>query len=216
MTFSRLFAAASAAALAVAAPLSALAQDATPSAPPASAPPSATAPSAPTAAPMEASPHLMPNGNLVATLKGSGAFTILVRALDQANLSSVLAATPDLTLFAPTDEAFRALPPRQLAALMAPKNAPVLQQILTYHLVHLNLDSSKFKGAKGPVETVEKGNLVIDGSGDVLKVNNADIIQSDVKATNGFIQVVDKVLIPSDVTLPVATADAGATTPAGR
>ncbi|MEO8926733.1 MAG: fasciclin domain-containing protein, partial [Caulobacteraceae bacterium] len=85
-------------------------------------------------------------------------------------------------------------------------------KVLIYHLVHLNLDSSKIKGAKGPVESVETGKLVVDGSGPVLKVNDADIIQSDIHATNGYIQVVDKVLIPADVTLP--TASAAATPPA--
>ena len=150
----------------------------------------------------------MPNGNLISTLQGSGHFTILLKALDATNLTTTLKTTPDLTLFAPTDEAFQALPTGQLNELMAPKNAPILQKVLIYHLVHLNLDSSKIKGAKGPVQSVETGNLVVDGSGPVLKVNDADIIQSDVHATNGFIQVVDKVLIPTDVTLPTASAAA--------
>jgi uncharacterized surface protein with fasciclin (FAS1) repeats len=121
-----------------------------------------------------------------------------------------------LTLFAPTDEAFKALPPAQLAALLDPKNVPVLQQVLTYHLVHLSLDTSKFKGARGPVQTVEKGNLQLDGSGAVPKVNNADIIVADVRASNGIIQVVNRVLIPTDVNLPTASASIGAAASGGR
>ncbi len=162
------------------------------------------------------SPGLVAKGNLAATLAASGSFTILTKALDAANLSGVLASTPDLTIFAPTDEAFNALPAGQLSALMDPKNAKVLQQVLTYHLVHLNLDTNKFKGAKGPVASVEQGKLELDGSGAVLKVNNADIIQADVRASNGVIQVVDKVLIPTDVTLPMASASAGGGASAGR
>lgn len=162
------------------------------------------------AAALPPSPHVVANGDLIATLKGSGHFTILIKALDAANLSGVLAATPDLTIFAPTDQAFQSLPAGELAALMAPKNAPLLQKVLTYHVVHLNLDSSKFKGAKGPVESVEQSKLELDGSGDPLKVNDADIIQADVHATNGYIQVVDKVLVPGDVSLPTASADSGA------
>jgi uncharacterized surface protein with fasciclin (FAS1) repeats len=201
MVLSRLFITAAAASL-IACPLGALAQ--TP-----------TTPSAPTASPtpaLAASPHVVPNGNMISTLQGSGHFTILLKALDAANLTATLAKTPDLTLFAPTDDAFRSLPAGQLNGLMMPSNAPILQKVLIYHLVHLNLDSSKIKGAKGPVPTVETSNLVVDGSGPVLKVNDADIIQSDIHATNGFIQVVDKVLVPSDVTLP--TASAAATPPA--
>jgi uncharacterized surface protein with fasciclin (FAS1) repeats len=167
-----------------------------------------TAPSAatPPAAALPASPQLSPKGDVVATLKASPDFSILSKALDDTQLSGVVAATPGLTLFAPTDAAFKALPPSQLQALLDPKNVATLQQVLTYHLVHLSLDTSKFKGAKGPVQTVEKGNLELDGSGATPKVNDADIIQSDVRAPNGnLIQVVDKVLIPTDVTLPTAS-----------
>jgi uncharacterized surface protein with fasciclin (FAS1) repeats len=170
----------------------------------------ATPPTAPAASPAAASPHLTANGNMVTTLKASPDFTILSKALEDTKMSGILAATPGLTLFAPTDAAFKALPAAQLSALLDPKNVPLLQQVLTYHLVHLDLDTAKFKGAKGPVQSVEKGNLVLDGSGAAPMVNNATIIQADVHASNGIIQVVDKVLIPADVTLPAATAAATA------
>lgn len=189
-----------------AAPLASLAQGDTPPPP---------APPVPPAAPMlPASPHLVANGNLVSTLQGSGDFTVLVKALNATNLTATLKAAPGLTLFAPTDQAFNALPKDQLAALMAPANLPLLQKVLIYHLVNASVDSSKIKGAKGPVASVESGPLIVDGSGPVLKVNDANIIQSDVRATNGIIQVVDKVLIPPGVTLPTASA-AAAATPAG-
>lgn len=174
--------------------------------------PSSAAPPAPATAPVPASPGLTANGDMAATLKASSHFTILAKALDAANLTPVLKSQPNITLFAPTDDAFNALPPAQLAALMETKNAPLLQKILTYHLVNLSLDSTKIKGAKGPVPSVEGGKLNIDGSGTPLKVDSADIIQSDVRASNGLIQVVDKVLMPTDVTLPVA--DSGGAPPA--
>ena len=205
MNLSRLAVTAAAAAVSlIACPLQALAQ---------------SAPAAPSTPTTPASPHVVPNGNMISTLQGSGHFTILLKALDATNLTTTIRTTPDLTLFAPTDQAFQALPAGELAGLLAPKNAPLLQKVLIYHLVHLNLDSSKIKGAKGPVESVETGKLVLDGSGPVLKVNDADIIQPDIHVTNGVIQVVDKVLIPSDVTLPtvsaVATPPASAASPSG-
>jgi uncharacterized surface protein with fasciclin (FAS1) repeats len=206
MQFTRLITTAAMSAF-VAVPLAASAQDNSA----ATAPP----PAAATAPALPASPHVVPNGNLISTLQGSGHFTILLKAVDAAGLSDTLKSAPNITLFAPTDEAFQALPPAELASLMAPKNAPILQKILTYHLVNAKVDSSKIKGAKGPVPTVENTQVVIDGSTDVLKVNNADIIQSDVMASNGIIQVIDKVLVPSDVSLPAATADMGGPT-AGR
>lgn len=183
-------------------PLSVWAQSppAAPAAPAASAPAEPAA--APVAPPLAASPGLVANGNIVATLKASSHFTILTKALDQAQLTAVVSATPGLTLFAPTDEAFNALPAGLLAKLLVADNAPVLQKILIYHLVNLTLDGAKIKGAKGPVPSVESSQLLLDGSGDVVKVNDASVIQADVKATNGVIHVVDKVLIPADVTLP--------------
>jgi uncharacterized surface protein with fasciclin (FAS1) repeats len=190
-------------------PLVVSAQDsAAPAPPPAATSPGATPPSAA----VPASPHVVPNGHLISTLQGSGHFTILLKAVDAAGLSDTLKSAPNITLFAPTDEAFQAIPAAQLAQLMAPKNAPLLQKVLTYHLVNAKVDSTKIKGAKGPVATVENTKVVIDGSTDVLKVNDADIIQSDVVASNGIIQVIDKVLVPGDVSLPAATA--AAATPA--
>ncbi len=208
MRLTRLFATA---AFVVISPFAAMAQSQS------GAAPGGTAPMAPAAAQATSTaPHLIANGNMVTTLKGSADFTILSKALDATNMSGVLAATPGLTLFAPTDEAFKALPPAQLAALLDPKNVPVLQQVLTYHLVHLSLDTSKFKGARGPVQSVEKGNLQLDGSGPVPKVNDADIIEADVRASNGIIQVVNRVLIPTDVNLPTASASIGAAASSGR
>ena len=188
------------AALAVAIPVAGWAQSDT-----------AAAAASPPAAAVAASPNLAPNGSIFTTLKASGDFTILTKALDAAQLSKVLSSQPGLTLFAPTDEAFKALPPAELTALMQPDNAPILQKVLIYHLVNLSLDSSKIKGSKGQVPSVETSKLQLDGSGEPLKVNNADIIQSDVRASNGIIHVVDKVLIPSDVTLPTAAAQAAPT-----
>jgi len=192
-----------AAAGALLAPTLSQAQSAPPMAPAAAdAAAPVAAPAAPPAPVLPASPNLMASGDMVSTLKGSTHFTILVKALDAAQLSGVLSATPGLTLFAPTDEAFNALPPAQLAKLMLPDNAAILQKVLIYHLVNLSLDSTKIKGAKGPVPSVETSQLQLDGSGSPLKVNDADILQTDVRASNGIIHVVDKVMIPSDVTIP--------------
>jgi uncharacterized surface protein with fasciclin (FAS1) repeats len=157
---------------------------------------------------MASSPNLMAKGSIFTTLQSSGDFTILTKALDSAQLSKVLTSQPGLTLFAPTDEAFKALPPAELKALMLPDNAPTLQKVLIYHLVNAKVDSAKIKGSKGELSSVETGKLQLDGSGATLKVNDADIIQSDVMTSNGIIHVVDKVLIPSDVTLPSASAQA--------
>ncbi|HWF00946.1 MAG TPA: fasciclin domain-containing protein [Caulobacteraceae bacterium] len=181
------------------APLAVAAQPAT-SAPPAAA----AAPAAPAAAaaPSMASPALVAKGGIVDSLRANPHFGILVKALDASNLTQTLNATPQLTFFAPPDEAFQALPPSQLTALMATANAATLQKLLTYHLVHADLDPPKITGAKGPVPSVEGQPLQIDGTGPVPLVNSAHIIQMGVHPSNGYVYVVDKVLVPSDLTLP--------------
>jgi len=188
-----------------------------------SPPPAAAeaAPAAPAAPALPSIPKLAPGPDIYTTLKTSGQFTILLKAVDQAGLAPVLQKYPNLTFFAPTDAAMNALPPDVLTKLMAQNDtsANQLQQILKYHLINAVVDSSKLSGHSGPIPTVEATPVVIDGSNpnDVL-VNNADIIQADVKVANGgVINVIDKVLIPKDspyATPPTASASA-APAPAG-
>jgi uncharacterized surface protein with fasciclin (FAS1) repeats len=93
---------------------------------------------------------------------------------------------------------------------------------MKYHLINAQVDASKIRGAKGPVNTVEGTPVNLDGSNpDDLLVNNADIIQADVRTTNGgIINVIDKVLVPSDspyaaqLAPPPAAAPAPSTAPA--
>ena len=168
----------------------------------------AAAPAHP-AAPAATAAKVVANGDIIQTLKLSGQFNTFTKAADATNLTGLLAKQPNLTVFAPTDAAFAALPAGQLDKLMADKAG--LQKLLTYHIVNAPVDSAKIKGAKGPVPTVANIPVELDGSEGVLKVNDADIVQADVRATNGIIQVIDKVLMPGAAT--GASAPASATTP---
>jgi len=183
----------------IACPAAALAQGA----PQEAAPAAPSAPPAPPAHALPSIPKMAGGATIYDTLKASGQFTILLKAVDQTGLAPVLqSAAYKLTMFAPTDAAFNALPPDVLAKLMAPNDAAAnqLQQILKYHLINAQVDSTKIRGHTGPVPTVEASPVTLDGSNpDDLMVNNADIIQADVRTTNGgIINVVDKVLIPRD------------------
>jgi len=96
---------------------------------------------------------------------------------------------------------------------MTQDNLPALQRIILYHLVGAPVDSSKIKGAKGPIQTAEGSPIQLDGSNSVLMVNNADIIQADVHSTNGgILNAIDRVLVPPDS--PFASALRPATAPA--
>lgn len=180
---------------------------------PAEAPP-APAASAPTSeTPAMQAPKVVANGDIIETARASGQFKTFIKAADATNLTGLLKQTKNLTVFAPTDAAFAALPPGELDKLLLPENKAQLQKLLTYHIVNARLDSSKFAGAKGPVPTVAGTTVEIDGSGDHVMVNNADVVQADVMATNGIVHVIDKVLTPGAPSAAASGAAASTTTP---
>jgi uncharacterized surface protein with fasciclin (FAS1) repeats len=163
-------------------------------------------------APAAASP-VVAKGDLVETAQASGQFNTFLKAVSAVNLTSVLKTNQNLTLFAPTDAAFAALPAGELDKLMLPENGPMLQKVLTYHLINAKVDSTKIKGSKGEVKSVEGSPLLLDGSGTTPMVDNATIVQTDVMASNGVLHVVDKVLLPKDVPGLQAAATPSATDP---
>ena len=176
--------------------------------------PAAPAPPAAPAAPSAFRP-IAPAGDILATLQASGEFATFVKAVTATNLTTVIKTQPNITVLAPTDAAFAALPADQLASLMLPANVAKLQALVTYHLINARLDSSKIKGhAATPVATVAGAKVTLDGSGPALKANDATVIQADVMASNGVILVIDKVL-SSDWTAPAAPATPAAP-PAAR
>ncbi|HEX5776971.1 MAG TPA: fasciclin domain-containing protein [Caulobacteraceae bacterium] len=174
----------------------------------AAATPAPAATAAPAPAPAPAVALVVAKGDLVETAKASGQFTTFVKALDKTNLTAVLQGNRNLTVFAPTDAAFAALPAGELDRLMKTENAAELQRMLVYHVVNAPVDTAKIKGAKGPVKTVAGTDLLLDGSGDSLKANSAAIVQADVRTSNGILHVVDRVLSPTDPAIAAARVEA--------
>jgi uncharacterized surface protein with fasciclin (FAS1) repeats len=112
-------------------------------------------------------------GGLVETLKGKGPFTV----------------------FAPTNEAFAALPAGTLESLLKPENKDKLVQILTYHVVSGKVMSTDLKDGMS-AKTVQGSDVKIGISKDGVKVNDAKVIKADVNASNGVVHVIDKVILP--------------------
>jgi uncharacterized surface protein with fasciclin (FAS1) repeats len=183
------FAAALTLAASIAAP--ALAQTAPAAAPP--APPAVVAP--PTMS-------VVASGDTIETLKANGQFKTLLKAFDRTNLTALIKAQKTVTVFAPTDAAFAALPAGELDRLM--KDPAALQRLLVYHLINTPIESARLAGAKGPVNTVAGSGLVLDGSGQGLKANTANILAFDVKTTSGVLFVVDAVLTPEGAAAAMA------------
>lgn len=200
----RLLTAAACAALLAGAAGAAQAQTAAQSAPSAAAP----AAPAPSAAPAPAAGYtrIAPAGDIVQTLQASGQFKTLIKALDATNLTAVLKQQPHLTVFAPTDAAFAAY--GDTTKLLA--DLPTLQKLLLHHVINAEVDTSKFKGAHGPVATGAGDKVVLDGVGDTFKADQANILQADVRASNGLIDVVDQVLKAGSVPETIAEAAAPA------
>lgn len=172
----------------------------TPAAVPAAAP-AALVPAPTNSAPVPLTKPLVANTDTMTTLRLNGQFTMLVKALDGANLSALFQDNSrHLTLFAPSDAAFAALPPGQLDKMIADPTKADLRKMLLHHVINAVVPSSKIKGTRGPWPTGAGDHVVLDGSSDgVLKADNAFIVQPDVTTSNGTIQVVDEVMVAGSV-----------------
>ncbi|GAB4210845.1 MAG: hypothetical protein OHK0012_02180 [Synechococcales cyanobacterium] len=126
-------------------------------------------------------------------------FETLVAALKAAELVETLSGEGPFTVFAPTDEAFAALPEGTLDKLLLPENKDTLVKILTYHVVPGKVLSTDIKA--GEVETVAGANVTIAVEGEQVKVNDATVVTADVEGSNGVIHVIDKVILPPDLSL---------------
>jgi uncharacterized surface protein with fasciclin (FAS1) repeats len=131
---------------------------------------------------------------IVEIASAAGSFNTLTAALKAADLVSVLEGEGPFTVFAPTDEAFAALPEGTLEELLKPENKDKLVKILTYHVIADAVLSTDLKAGKVP--TVEGSDVKIK-LGEGVKVNDAQVVKADIKASNGVIHVIDKVIIPS-------------------
>jgi uncharacterized surface protein with fasciclin (FAS1) repeats len=126
------------------------------------------------------------------TIAANPQLTTANRLIQEAGLTETLQGAGPFTVFAPTDDAFKAVPAATMEALAKDKER--LKAVLAYHVVPGNLSSSDLKN--GPVKTVQGSNLALYKSGTFLTVEEALVTTPDVRATNGVIQIVDKVLIP--------------------
>lgn len=123
-------------------------------------------------------------------------FTALAAALEAADLTETLASEGPYTVFAPTDEAFAALPAGALEFLLQPENKALLQQVLTYHVADGAILSSDL--STGTVETLG-GGLAVQVDSEGVIINDASVIGADIEASNGIIHVVNQVLLPEDL-----------------
>ncbi len=135
-------------------------------------------------------------GTIVEVASGAGNFTTLVAAVTAADLVETLSGEGPFTVFAPTDEAFAALPAGVLDALLLPENKALLAQILTYHVVSGMVMAADVTDCD--VATVEGSTIKLSTMGGVT-VNGATVVTADVAASNGVIHAIDAVILPPGV-----------------
>ena len=129
--------------------------------------------------------------DIVDTAVGAGNFKTLAAALTAAGLVDTLKGKGPFTVFAPTDEAFAKIPKPDLDALL--KDKAKLTSILTYHVVSGKVMAADVKAGK--VKTVQGSEITISTTAGV-KVDNANVIKTDITADNGVIHVIDSVVMP--------------------
>lgn len=133
--------------------------------------------------------------DIVDIAASNGSFNTLVAAVTAAGLVDTLKGEGPFTVFAPTDEAFAALPAGTVDSLLLPENKDQLVAILTYHVVPGAVTSDQLAGQHLDVATVNGAEVRVNGSNGVM-VNDATVTTADIIASNGVIHVIDSVLLP--------------------
>jgi len=137
----------------------------------------------------------VPQKDIVDTAASAGSFKTLVAAVQAAGLVDALKGDGPFTVFAPTDEAFAKLPAGTLDSLLLPENKDKLTAILTYHVVPGKVLSGDVKPGDVPTLQGSKATLASNGKG--LTIDGANIVATDIEASNGVIHVIDSVILPN-------------------
>jgi uncharacterized surface protein with fasciclin (FAS1) repeats len=140
--------------------------------------------------------------NIVEVAQGAGTFKTLLAAAEAAGLAGALSTGKNLTVFAPTDDAFAALPAGTVENLLKPENKDQLAAILSYHVLPRELASNQLPGRTIHVRTIKSGGdrtLAVAKNAHTGKVtvDGANVISADIAASNGIVHVIDKVMLPS-------------------
>ena len=149
------------------------------------------------AAPVLADHHSGP-ADIVDTAVAADDFNTLVAAVEAAGLADALKGEGPLTVFAPTDEAFAALPEGTVEALLEPENLAQLQGVLTYHVVAGSYTSGDVAPGSYDLPTLQGSEVsIVVGEDGAITVDGANVIAADIEASNGVIHVIDAVILPN-------------------
>lgn len=137
-----------------------------------------------------------PAPTIVETAVATDALSTLVAAVQAAELAGVLSGEGPFTVFAPTNDAFAALPAGTVETLLEPANREQLAAILTYHVVAGQLMAADLADGQ-TLTTVQGQTLTVKVDGATVTVNGVPVVQADVAASNGVVHVIGGVLLPT-------------------
>jgi uncharacterized surface protein with fasciclin (FAS1) repeats len=138
------------------------------------------------------------SSDIVETAVATPELSTLVTAVTQAELAATLQSDGPFTVFAPTNEAFAALPTETLETLLLPENIEDLQSVLTYHVVPGAITSDQLTDGM-QVVTVNGETITIGVTADGVSINgSANVAIADIETSNGIVHVIDSVLLPPE------------------
>lgn len=135
--------------------------------------------------------------DIIDTAIEAGSFNTLAAAIQAAGLVETLKGEGPFTVFAPTDDAFKALPAGTVESLLKPENKAKLQAVLTYHVVPGRVYATDAIAAK-QAKTVQGSKVTIKAADGKVMVDGANVVKADIDTTNGVIHVIDAVILPKD------------------
>jgi uncharacterized surface protein with fasciclin (FAS1) repeats len=133
--------------------------------------------------------------DIVDTAVAAGNFKTLVAAVKAAGLVDTLKGKGPFTVFAPTDEAFAKLPAGTVEELLKPENKKKLTDILTYHVVAGKVMAADVKTMEA--KTVQGSSAAIKVADGKVTIDKANVVKTDIEASNGVIHVIDAVIMPA-------------------
>lgn len=152
----------------------------------------------PEAAP-EATPEDMADGEPIPELAATtDSLQTLSQAVEAAGLEETLSEDGPYTVFAPTDDAFAALPEGTLDELLQPENQDRLAEILTYHVVSGEVTASELESGEVTTLAGEPLTVQVEEGADGITVNGAEVTQADIQASNGVVHLIDQVMMPPE------------------
>jgi uncharacterized surface protein with fasciclin (FAS1) repeats len=135
--------------------------------------------------------------DLLQQISATGSFTTLAQAIEASGLSSSLRSQGgEFTIFAPTDEAFAAIPQDKLQRLLQPENRALLQRVLAYHVVPGRVTSDQLQ--TGGLRTLG-GGVAVRVTPERVVINNGSVLRPDIPAQNGVVHAISQVLMPQEL-----------------